>query len=58
MEADPEFSRQMLIEYVDRFLFARDYYGGELLAFLGGLDLPAEVWRKIGRENAEGLIGG
>ncbi len=56
LTADPEFSREVLIAYADRFLFGRDYYGGELLAFLGSLDLPEDVWRKIGRENAEGLV--
>ena len=35
---------------------ARDYYGGELLQFLSGLDLPQDVWRKIACENAERLI--
>ena len=29
---------------------------GELLAFLQGLELPEEVWRKIGRTNAEALL--
>ena len=58
LQADRAFSREMLIEYADRFLFGRDYYGGELLEFLGSLELPEAVWRKIGRENAEGLIGG
>jgi len=57
MQADPGEARKLLLRHPDRFLFGRDYYGGELLAFLSKLDLPKDVWRKIGRENAQRLIG-
>lgn len=56
LQADPAVARDLLIRHVDRFLFGRDYYGGELLQFLSGLDLPQDVWRKIACENAERLI--
>ena len=56
LSADPAQARRFLCAFPDRFTFARDYYGGELLEFLRTLDLPADVWQKIGRENAERLI--
>lgn len=58
LQADPKVAREMLISRPDRFLFGRDYYGSELIEFLESLDLPDDVWHKIGRENAERLIGG
>ncbi|MAS36330.1 MAG: hypothetical protein CL610_20160 [Anaerolineaceae bacterium] len=54
--ADPENAYAFLTRFEDRLLFARDYYGGELIAFLDSLNLPDSTWRKIGRENAEKLI--
>ena len=56
LKADSNNARDFIIRYQDRLLFGRDYYGGELLEFLRGLELPDEVWRKVGRENAERLI--
>ncbi len=58
LSADPALARQFLLTYPDRFLFARDYYGGDLMKFLRTLDLPDDAWRKIGRENAERLVAG
>lgn len=54
--ADTAYAREFILRYQDRLLFGRDYYGGELIEFLQRLDLPAEVWRKIGRVNAERLL--
>jgi predicted TIM-barrel fold metal-dependent hydrolase len=56
LKMDPEYSRQILIKHADRFLFARDYYGGDMLEFLKSLNLPDDVWQKIGRGNAERLV--
>lgn len=56
LRSDPQVARDLLIQYSDRMLFGRDYHGGELLRFLTELDLPREVWRKIGRENAERIL--
>lgn len=56
MKADPHAARGLLLRHPDRFLFGRDYYGGELLEFLRALDLSDAVWRSIGRENAERLL--
>ncbi|HEX6971095.1 MAG TPA: amidohydrolase family protein [Limnochordia bacterium] len=56
LKADPAFARELLTRHSDRFLFGRDYYGGELLAFLHSLALEPEVWARIGRENALRLL--
>lgn len=56
LQSDPNVARELLVQHADRLLFGRDYFGGELLGFIKSLDLPADVWRKIGRENAERLI--
>jgi predicted TIM-barrel fold metal-dependent hydrolase len=56
LQADPAFARALLIKHSDRFLFARDYYGSDMIDFLRGLDLPADVWQQIGRGNAERLV--
>jgi predicted TIM-barrel fold metal-dependent hydrolase len=55
LRADPDLARELITSYPDRLLFGRDTYGGDLIAFLDGLELPARVWRTIGRENAERL---
>lgn len=57
MKADPQAAKDLLLKHPDRFMFARDYYGSDLLDFLATLELPEDVWRQIGRENAERLIG-
>ena len=56
LKADPEIARELLIRHSDRFVFARDYYGRDLREFLDSLQLPTDVWRRIGRENAERLL--
>jgi predicted TIM-barrel fold metal-dependent hydrolase len=56
LQMDPAYSRRMLIEYADRFLFARDYYGSDMYDFLTTLNLPDAVWEQIGRGNAERLV--
>lgn len=43
-------------EFSDRLLFARDYYGGELQAFLNSLDLSDEVRDKLFTRNAQRLV--
>ncbi|MAS36329.1 MAG: hypothetical protein CL610_20155 [Anaerolineaceae bacterium] len=53
---DPEQTYAFITRFEDRLLFGRDYYGGELIAFLDSLNLPDSTWRKLGRENAEKLI--
>ena len=56
LERDPSFSKRLLTTFDDRFLFARDYYGGELHAFLSSLELPRGAVEKIYRQNADRLV--
>lgn len=53
---DPAFAIDFVLEFADRLLFGRDYYGGELHAFLASLDLPADVRQKIMSGNAQKLV--
>ena len=55
MKRDTAYTKELLTRFADRILFARDYYGGELLAFLRSLDLPAVVLQKILHDNALAL---
>lgn len=53
---DIEHGKQFLTKFADRLLFARDYYGGELLDFLRSLDLPSDVQDKLFYRNARKLV--
>jgi hypothetical protein len=58
---DPEFGREFLIRRADRLLFGTDYLakgqGVPQFALLEKLDLPADVKRKVYRDNARRLLG-
>ncbi|CAN5490612.1 hypothetical protein BH09VER1_BH09VER1_51810 [soil metagenome] len=56
LSRSPDYSRQFIIEFADRFLFARDFYGGALGRLLASLDLPGDVLGKVYRANAERLV--
>mgnify|MGYP002630976470 CR=1 FL=1 len=56
LKRDAGYAKELLTRFADRFLFARDYYGGELLAFLDSLKLPLSVTEKIYHKNAEQLL--
>jgi predicted TIM-barrel fold metal-dependent hydrolase len=56
LRRDAKHGREFAIRFADRLLFARDYYGGELLQFLRSLDLPAEIAEKIFFRNAQRLV--
>lgn len=56
LKRDPEHAKGFLNRFADRLLFARDYYGGDLPAFLRSLDLSAEVREKIFCGNAIKLL--
>lgn len=56
LDRDPDHARQFIERYQDRLLFARDYYGGELLEFLDTLNLAKDVRRKLECENAQRLL--
>jgi predicted TIM-barrel fold metal-dependent hydrolase len=56
LRRDVEHGREFSLKFADRLLFARDYYGGELLDFLRGLDLPQDVSDKLFFKNARKLV--
>ena len=56
LRRDRGFAREFLCRYAERLLFARDYYGGELLLFLRSLELPGDVIKMILHDNAQGLV--
>lgn len=56
LKRDVGYTKEFIQRFADRLLFARDYYGGELLEFLHTLDLPAAVGEKIFHRNAERLL--
>lgn len=53
---DPVHAVTLLETFADRLLFARDYYGGELHAYLSTLGLSRGAVEKIYHENAERLV--
>jgi predicted TIM-barrel fold metal-dependent hydrolase len=56
LSRDPDNARRFILRYPDRLTFARDYYGGDLHAFLDTLDLPADVREKLNWRNALRLV--
>lgn len=56
MKRDPEHALTFMTEFSDRLLFARDYYGGELQAFIDSLALTDDVRQRIMCDNALGLV--
>lgn len=56
LKRDTGYTKEFLGRFSGRLLFARDYYGGELLEFLRGLDLPSEVMEQILHRNARALV--
>lgn len=55
---DPVYAKEFLLEFQDRFLYARDYFDNQHQDFLRTLDLPVGVMEKIMYKNAEKLIAG
>jgi predicted TIM-barrel fold metal-dependent hydrolase len=56
LRRDPAHAREFLDRFAGRLLFGRDFYGGDLLAFLQSLDLPPAVEQSIFYGNAQGLV--
>ena len=56
LKRDQSFTLDFFQRHADRLLFARDYYGGDLLDFLGTLNLTETVQRKVFYENALKLV--
>ncbi len=57
LRRDPTHGGEFVIRFADRLLFARDYYGPELLEFLKTLKLPKDVQEKVYFRNARKLVG-
>lgn len=56
LKRDPQHAKTFLNHYADRIMFARDYYGGELLEFIQKMNLPQEVNNKILCTNAQRIV--
>ncbi len=56
LSRDREFAKDFLLEFQDRFLYARDLFGNVHQEFLNGLNLPPEVLAKIYSGNALRLV--
>lgn len=56
LSRDRSHAHDFITRYADRLLFARDYYGGDLHAFLQSLDLSQDVLDKIYFKNAQELV--
>jgi predicted TIM-barrel fold metal-dependent hydrolase len=56
LKRDPAHACAFLCRYAERLLFGRDFYGGDLQAFLDSLDLPLEVQSQIEGKNARRLL--
>jgi predicted TIM-barrel fold metal-dependent hydrolase len=56
LKRDLEYTKEFVHRFADRLLFARDYYGGELLGFLRSLQLTDPVKENIFHRNARRLL--
>lgn len=56
LRRDAAHAKRFLTRFADRLLFGRDYYGGELMAFLRGLGLSDDVMTKLCSANAQRLV--
>jgi predicted TIM-barrel fold metal-dependent hydrolase len=56
LKRDPEHAKSFLNRFADRILFARDFYGPDLPAFLKTLNLSRDVSEKIFCGNAQKLV--
>ena len=57
LERDEAFSRDFLIEFQDKLLFARDHFHTRLMDLLLRLDLPEEAFEEVKYKNARKLLG-
>ncbi|NLB56084.1 MAG: amidohydrolase family protein [Lentisphaerae bacterium] len=56
LKRDLDFTKQFMLDYQDRILFARDCFDSELQKLIDSLNLPEDVLMKILRDNAVRLI--
>ncbi len=56
LSRDPEYTKKLMLQHPDRFVYARDDFDNHLAEFIDTLDLPADVLEKFYHENAERLL--
>lgn len=56
LSRDPVFGKEFILEFQDRLLYARDFFGNEHQEFLRSLQLPTDVLEKIFSGNALKLV--
>lgn len=56
LSRDKEFTRNFVLEFQDRILFARDYFDSSHEALIESLLLPEDVKEKLYYKNAEALV--
>lgn len=56
LERDADHAREFITRFSEKLLFARDFYGDKLAAFLAKLDLDETTRSRIYFENAERLV--
>ena len=56
LSRDPEYTRKLILDHPDRFIYARDYYDNRLAEFVDTLDLPQEVQEGFYHGNLEAIL--
>ena len=56
LSRDKNFTKELLTEFQDRFLYARDCFDNKHQELLNSLDLPEEILKKLYAENALRLV--
>ena len=56
LDRDHAFSREFVIAFQDKLLFARDHFHCNLMDLLLQLDLPEDVFEKVKWKNAAGMV--
>ncbi len=56
LQRDPEYTKKLMLQYPDRFLFGRDDFDNNLVEFMDTLGMPEDFLEKFYHENAERLL--
>jgi hypothetical protein len=56
LSRDPSFSRELILEFQDRMLYARDYFDNRMMELIESLGLPSDVKEKVYSGNARRLV--
>lgn len=57
LKRSPEYTKELMMKYPERFVFGRDNYGDDLSEFIDSLGLPEKNLSMFYHENAERLVG-